>query len=449
MKFEPGLMTRQSIRSYLLPLALLALGACEAPAPPTQDETTSARVSLPTGYWQAAIILPGGDIETGIEIGLVDGTYQASLINGQERARIDEVQFQNGELLLRFPAFNNEIRATLNNSELVGTLTLTKRFGDTEVMPFVARQKTAPVDEPADSASHDMSGRWAVRFHEPEGGDTPAIGEFAQRGSRLFGTFLTPTADHRYLAGHVRGNRFHLSTFDGAHAFIFAGKIDDQGRIGDADFWSGTTWHQKWSGERNESVELPDAFAQTYLKPGYERLEFDFPDQDGNRVSLADDKYKGKVVVVTIAGTWCPNCNDEARFLAPFHMRHRDRGLEIVALMFEHFEEFEIAAEQVRAFRDKFDLQYDTLVAGVSDKDDASAQLPALNAVLAFPTTLFIGRSGRVRHIYTGFSGPGTGEHYVRLQDSFTQLVNELLDEPPNLIESLTEENRPDEQAEE
>ena len=142
-----------------------------------------------------------------------------------------------------------------------------------------------------------------------------------------------------------------------------------------------------------------------------------------------------------------PELNDEARFLAPFYTRHRDRGLEIVALMFEHFEEFEIAAEQVRAFRDKFDLQYDTLVAGLSDKDDAAEKLPALNAVLAFPTTLFIGRSGRVRHIYTGFSGPGTGEHYVRLQNSFTELVNELLDEPPNLIESLTEENRPDERA--
>jgi len=449
MRFESLATTRQSIWRHLLPAALLALGACESPAPPSENGATPASVSLPTGYWQAAIILPGGDIETGIEIGLVDGGYQASLVNGQERVRIDEVHFENGELLLRFPAFNNQIRATLNGTELVGTLTLMKRFGDTQVMPFVARQKTAPVDEPADSPSHDMSGRWAVRFQEADGSDTPGIGEFAQRGSRLFGTFLTPNSDHRYLAGHVRGSHFHLSTFDGAHAFIFAGEITEDGRIEDADFWSGTEWHQKWSGERNETIELPDALARTYLNPGYERLEFTFPDQDGNAVSLLDEKYQGKVVLVTIAGTWCPNCNDEARFLAPFYLRHRDRGLEIVALLFEHFEEFDIAAEQVQAFRDKFDLQYDTLIAGLSDKADASEKLPALNDVLAFPTTLFIDRSGRVRHIYTGFSGPGTGEHYVRLQDTFTEIVGDLLDEPPNLIESLTEEDRPDEQAEE
>lgn len=438
----------RSLQHRLVLAALLALSACEAPPQDPASGGTDA-VSLPGGYWQAAITLPGGDIETGIEIARVDDAYQASLINGQERVRIDEVRFDAGELLLRFPAFNNEIHATLGGDELVGTLTLMKRFGETEVMPFVARQGSPQTAEGTAAPNHDMSGRWAVRFHEADGADTASIGEFAQRGSRLFGTFLNPNADHRYLAGHVRGDRFHLSTFDGAHAFIFSGEIGEDGRIHDADFWSGTSWHQKWSGERDENVELPDAFARTYLKPGYERLEFRFPDQDGNEVSLADEKYQGKVVLVTIAGTWCPNCNDEARFLAPFYGEHHERGLEVVALMFEHFEEFDVAARQVQAFRDKFDLQYDTLIAGISDKTEASHVLPALNAVLAFPTTLFIDRGGRVRHIYTGFSGPGTGEHYARLKRSFAEVVAELLDEPPNLIQSLTEDNEPDQQSEE
>ena len=440
--------TCRSLARRLALAALLAVSACEAP-PPDAGRGAVDAVSLPGGYWQAAITLPGGDIETGIEIARADGAYQASLINGQERVRIDEVGFDGAELLLRFPAFNNEIRATLSGDDLVGTLTLVKRFGETEVMPFVARRGSPQTAEGTAAPNHDMSGRWAVRFRQADGTDTPSIGEFAQRGSRLFGTFLNPNADHRYLAGHVRGDRFHLSTFDGAHAFVFSGEIGEDGRIDDADFWSGTSWHQKWSGERNEDVGLPDAFARTYLKPGYERLEFRFPDQDGNEVSLADEKYRDKVVLVTIAGTWCPNCNDEARFLAPFYNEHRERGLEVIALLFEHFEEFDVAARQVRAFRDKFDLRYDTLIAGISDKTEASRALPALNAVLAFPTTLFIDRGGRVRHIYTGFSGPGTGEHYARLQSSFAEIVAGLLDEPPNLIQSLTGGNGADEREEE
>jgi peroxiredoxin len=437
-------MSFNSLRRVVIVLAggaaMLQLTGCEQPAP------GAATPALQPGYWQASIALPGAEIETGIELSRDDEIYSASLINGQERVRIDEVTFVNGELRLRFPAFNNVIQATLTDNRLDGTLTLMKRFGDTQVMTFSAVPGNPPSAEGNESPNHDMSGRWAVRFHEPDGSDNPAIGEFAQRGSRLFGTFLTPNADHRYLAGHIRGDQFHLSTFDGAHAFVFSGEISADGAIANADFWSGTNWHQKWSADRNELAALPDAFSRTYLKPGYERFEFSFPDQDGKPVSFSDEKYAGKVVLVTIAGTWCPNCNDEARFLAPFYQEHRDQGLEVVALMFEHFDRFEAAAAQVRAFREKFGLEYDTLIAGTSDKEEASAALPQLNAVLAYPTTIFIGRGGRVRHIHTGFSGPGTGEHYLELQDRFEELVDGLLDEPADLIESLTN-NKPEEQV--
>ena len=422
----------------LIAACLVYVGACDRspPVPAAED--------LRIGYWQATITLPGGDIETGIEIGRSGDRYMASLINGQERVRIDDVSFVGGRLKLRFPAFNNEIRASLVDGRLEGELTLVKRFGETQVMPFAATPGSESADsEGGEGTTHDLSGRWAVRFHEPDGSETAAIGEFAQRGTRLFGTFLTPNGDHRFLAGHVRGDHFHLSTFDGAHAFIFSGEIDEDGEIFLADFWSGTAWHQNWSAERNDDVALPDAYSRTYLKPGYERLEFEFPDVAGGTVSLDDEKYQGKVVVVTIAGTWCPNCNDEARFMSPLHKELRDRGLEVIALMFEHFEDHETAATQVRRFREKFDIEYDTLIAGVSDKQKAGEALPALSAVLAFPTTIFIDRGGRVRSIHTGFAGPGTGEHHDRLQEEMRTLINSLLEEPEDLIESLASEDGP------
>ena len=427
-------MFSRSTRALFLIFAIgwLAIGCEDAQV--VDDEPAG----LPTGYWGASITLPGGNIETGIEISRDGDTYTASLVNGQERVRIDEVRFANGELVLRFPAFNNEIRASLTDGTLVGELTLVKRSGDTQSMPFSASPGNMGTGEIGPSASHDLSGRWAVRFHEPDGTDSASIGEFAQRGSRLFGTFLNPNGDHRFLAGHVRGNDFHLSTFDGAHAFIFSGTVNDTGDIVDADFWSGTSWHQTWSANRDMTVELPDAFSRTWLKPGYEKFDFEFPNENGTIVTLNDEKYRDKVVMVTLAGTWCPNCNDEARYLAPFYDEYRDQGLEIVALMFEHFEDEAIAAEQVRAFRAKHGIEYDTLIAGISDKEEASRKLPSLSAVLAFPTTIFIDRDGRVRKIHTGFSGPGTGEHFVELQNQFTELVTTLLAEPADLIESLT-----------
>lgn len=431
-------MSKQTIRASTFACAvLLSAGACNKS--PSIDKTPV----LQPGYWRASITLPGGEIETGIEISRDGKLYQASLVNGQERVRINDVSFSDGELLLRFPAFNNEIRATLTNGKLAGELTIVRRFGETQVMPFSAVPGNERSQESSEAPNHDMSGRWQVRFHEADGSDTPSIGEFAQRGSRLFGTFLNPNGDHRFLAGHVRGNSFKLSTFDGAHAFIFSGEISETGDIRNADFWSATSWHQNWSAVRNDYAQLPDSFQRTFLKPGYDTFEFEFPDPDGVTISLADEKYDGKVVLVMIAGTWCPNCNDEARFMAPLHKEYRDQGLEVVALLFEHFEEHEVAAEQVRRFREKFDIEYDTLIAGISDKIEAARVLPALSAVLAYPTTIFIDRGGRVRQIHTGFSGPGTGEHYEELQQEFRDLITTLLAEPVDLIEALTSDQAP------
>ncbi|MBT8085003.1 MAG: TlpA family protein disulfide reductase, partial [Woeseia sp.] len=278
------------------------------------------------------------------------------------------------------------------------------------------------------------------QFNEPDGSISPSIGEFSQRGSRLFGTFLNPNGDYRYLAGHVRGKKFTLSTFDGAHAFLFTGEISGN-TITNADFWSGTSWHQTWSAVRNPDATLPNAYQRTFLKPGYTRFDFEFPDLNGKPVSISDERFKGKVLIVTLAGTWCPNCHDEARFMAPLYKTYRQQGLEVVALMYEHFEDPKLAGERVKAFREKFGIEYETLLAGISAKTEAAETLPSLNAVLAFPTTIFIDRSGRVRKIHTGFNGPGTGEHYKKLTDEMTTLIKELLAEPVNLIDAVHSES--------
>jgi thiol-disulfide isomerase/thioredoxin len=417
----------RSDRARTAVVALLALAlatSCGQEVPVIEDP------ELETGYWQARISLPGGDIDTAFEIGRAGENYRATLINGQERVRIGEVSFSDGNLKLRFPAFNNEINATLEGDKLVGTLTLVKRYGEEQTMPFVAipggeRRGT----EEREPAAIDLSGRWDAEFHKVDGTSDPSIGEFAQRGARLFGTFLNPTADYRYLAGYVQGNAFQLSTFDGAHAYVFSGRVDD-GVISDAGFWSGTGFHQTWSAERDPDATLPDAYKLTYLNPDYERFDFDFPNLEGQRVSLGDERFRGKVVIVNIAGTWCPNCHDEAAFLAPLYEEYRDLGLEVVALMYEHFEDQEIAIKQISLYREKFDIQFETLIAGISDTTEVAKTLPSLNAVLAFPTTIFIDRSGSVRVIHTGFSGPGTGKHYQQLRNEITGLIDELIEEP-------------------
>ncbi|MEM6818759.1 MAG: TlpA disulfide reductase family protein [Pseudomonadota bacterium] len=414
-------------------LSVLALGACgsETETPSSADQPTTLR----TGPWHANITVPGGDIRFGMELSRVDDQLEVTLINGSERVRVPEVSLDEDRLVLRFPAFNNEIRARVRDEQLSGTLTLVKRYGKTQAMPFVAIPGARPVAEDVVPAKGDLSGRWAVTFTEPDGTQYPAVGEFSQRGNRLLGTFLTQTGDYRYLGGSVSGRNFELSTFDGAHAFLFKASADDNGEL-TGQFWSGTQYEESWTGLRDEEAKLADPTTLTALKAGYDRFTFEFPDLDGNPVSIDDPQFAGKVVLVTLAGSWCPNCHDEAAFMAEIYPRYREQGVEIVALMFEHLEAPDEAMEQVRRFREKFGIEYVTLLAGVSDKTLANEALPSLNKVLAFPTTIFIDRRGEVREIHTGFSGPGTGQHYDETRNLITGLLDTLVSEPAETTQS-------------
>ena len=52
-----------------------------------------------------------------------------------------------------------------------------------------------------------------------------------------------------------------------------------------------------------------------------------------------------------------------------------------------------------------------------------------LSSVLAFPTMIFVDRKGNVRKIHTGFSGPGTGQHYTQFVEQFKAQMDELFEE--------------------
>jgi len=177
---------------------------------------------------------------------------------------------------------------------------------------------------------------------------------------------------------------------------------------------------------------LPDLESLTYLKKGYEKLEFSFPDVNGNKISPSDERYKNKVLILQIFGSWCPNCMDETKFLSRWYKKNRDRGVEILGLAYERKDDFQYASGRVRKMKEKLGVDYDFVIAGTSDKAKASESLPALNQVFAFPTTIFIGKDGKVKHIHTGFTGPGTGVYYEQYIQRFNETVNELLTPNPS-----------------
>lgn len=407
---------------YLLLCVLMS--SCTRTGPDTAE--------LKEGTWRAVLQIPGGELPFTFEVAQANDAPVVTLVNGPDRVRITEVTLSGTELTLRMPGFENRIVATLEGDRLRGTLTMIKAKGAHQQIPFAAnfgdswrfsRDAAATTSSPV-----NLTGRWAVTF-DGNGKPSPGVGEFTQTGELVTGTFLTTTGDHRFLAGEWRDGELRLSKFDGGHVFLYRATLDANGQL-QGQFWSGLAWVEAWSARRDENASIGEAENATQLKAGGQRLDFRFPDVSGANISLSDPYFRGKVVIVTLAGSWCPNCHDEAAFLAELHRQKRAAGLEIISLMFEQFGDFPQAAEAVYRFRDRYNIDYTTLIAGTSDKDDAASRLPQLNGVFAFPTTLFIDRAGVVRKIHTGFSGPATGKHYEKLVADFTSTVDTLLAEP-------------------
>lgn len=379
------------------------------------------------GKWHAELDL-GGDLLP-FEIGFIQNgeKWTMEAYHAEEILTFDEVAVTGDSIKVTMGTFDSEIRAKIIGNNLIEGV-FTKNYATNYFVPFKAEKTEKNRFEVTEKPTADFSGKWKTEFLEADGDVYPAVGIFTQKGDKITGTFLTKLGDYRYLEGNVSGNSFYLSTFDGNHLFLFSGDLKADGSVA-GRFRSGPKSKETFQAIRDENFELPDAFSLNYLKEGYDTFSFTFPDVNGKMVSLEDEKFKDKVVLVQIFGTWCPNCVDETKFLAPWYEKNKSRGVEIIGLAFESKPEFDYASARVKKTIDRLNANYTFLIAGVSDKEKASEALPALNEVLAFPTLIYIDKKGKVRKIHTGFTGPGTGDYYDRWVAEHEALVSELVEE--------------------
>ena len=245
--------------------------------------------------------------------------YKLEMYNADEVVVVDEISLSQDSIYIQMPVFEGYIAGVFTENEITGNFI---KESLERVVPFEAfygkRERFSIEEEPVEN----ISGVWETYF-EPETPDEYAAkGLFVQQGSKIEGTFRTTTGDYRYLEGVVDGDSLKLSTFDGAHVFLFTAKIDKDSL--DGVFYSGNHSKEKFVAKRNEAFELPDANSLTYLKEGYDTFDFSFPDGQGSKVSLKDAHFENKPVVVQIMGSWCPNCLDETRFYVNYLNQNPD-----------------------------------------------------------------------------------------------------------------------------
>ena len=407
--------------NYIFPLLLaILISSCK-----TQHSKISNPVELKNGIWRAELSLTEDKkLPFNFEV-LKDGSM--IFYNADENIIVNKesILTTKDSLILNFPVFSTYIQAKIYRDSLIG-FWVNPEKKDYKI-PFTATYGISDRFLISDNnVKNSVKGIWEVTFSPNTSGSYKAKGIFNQKENKISGTFLTETGDYRYLEGVLDANQLKLSAFDGAHAFLFNAEVSGDS-LKNGMFYSGKHWKEPWIAKRNENFNLSDPEKLTYLNKGYDKLEFSFPDENMDSISLNDSRFKNKVIIVQIMGSWCPNCMDESRFLAEMYQKYRNKGLEIIAIDYEIRNDFEVFRRNISKMKKDLNVDYPIVFGGSSKKSESSKTLPMLNQILSYPTTIIIDRNGNIKKIETGFSGPGTGTIYDDYKRKTTEFLETLL----------------------
>lgn len=405
-------MTRPGLAATLGLLALALAGPLAAQHPPGPL----------AGPWRAALDLAGGTLPFGLVLERRGPGLAGSLCNGRRCEPLSAVRLRGDSLLLEIGDYAATISAARAGDSLAGTYRNVGNRGPRSI-PFHAARGRWPVTR----APASLTGRWDANFYNDWGDASPRVLDFRDGPAGLEGTVIGNTGDYGHFAGFASGDSVRLQRFDGAFVYLLTARL-----VGDTlrgTFHAGLRSQTPFLAVRSTGrphLTLPTQVTRADTAP----FRFAFRDLEGRLVTSEAPRWRGKVLLVDIFGTWCPTCHEAAPDLVRLWTTRHDRGLEIVGLAYEVSGDSTVDAPLVRRFRDKFRIPWPLLLAGTNDVAAAAATLPQLSGFVAFPTTLFIGRDGRVRRVHAGFYGPATGAAHDALAREFEAVVDSLLAEP-------------------
>lgn len=377
-----------------------------------------------SGTWEGVARKDALQVNLRLELQGRSGRIEGAFFNGDERVTSTAGHVEGNTLTLDFAHYATRLVATLEDGRLQGTYgsarngqyalalhRVGKPVAYTPGAPDIAGLWTLPVD----SSKGERAFRFIVR----------------QQGSSVQASILRVDGDTGLLTGGYVDGAFRLDHFDGGRAYVLKivprpdRRLDLslQGAIGPDRTFTAIRAEEAAA----QGIAAPsDTATHTRWKDPAEPFRFSFPDLSGRTVSNTDPRFAGKVLVINITGTWCPNCHDEAPYLAEIYERYRGLGLEVVALSFEEAEQL-ADAPRLRAFVAKYGIDYSYLIAG--EPSQLKDRIPGADNLNAWPTTFFVGRDGRVRGSHTGFAAPASGEFHAQLRREFAETIERLLAE--------------------
>ena len=375
--------------------------------------------------WDATINFNGAEIPFKMELSGNGANVKGWFFNGDDREISNSGNLANGSLVLNFDSYLARLNATVKDGVIDGEYgPILKKNYPIHAVRAITKKPQAAANAPS------IGGQWDLLNVASSKGEKAWRLILRQSGSDISGAILRVDGDTGTLTGSYKDGKFVLSHFSGSRPALLILKPVADGTLDvSLSALHGFNEMKAVRPEEARAKGLPeptDPDKHTTVKDPNQPFAFSFPDLNGHVFSNTDPRFRGKVVLINITGSWCPNCHDEAPFLASIYDKYKSQGLEVVALNFEEADQLKDPT-RLRAFIKEYGIHYTVLLGG--ETESAKEKLTQAVNWDAWPTTFFVGRDGRVRGAHAGFPSPGSGELYRQTKDQFVAEVEKLLAE--------------------
>jgi thiol-disulfide isomerase/thioredoxin len=381
------------------------------------------------GRWDAFVTVGAANVPFRFEIAVDGSEARGFFFEGGKRVPSTSGRYADGTLQINYDFLNATLTARLDGESLVGSYRYNRKNGK-EYAFRATKSSTIAINH---DQGPNVAGDWEMKLvgedHSEKKDPRTALTwqlYLREAGTEVSGSILRIDGDTGNLNGGWNGDVLTLSHFAGERPVLLQAKLLDDGTLDILYNNENRYLGVRKSDATAKGIAAPaDPTGFTTVTDRNEPFHFSFPDVSGKVVSGTDPQFKDKIVILAIGGTWCPICRDEAPFLVELYRRYHSRGLEIVGLNFEAAGDFSEDKPSVESFVKEFSIPYPILYAGAIA--EVKQKLPQLVNFGAYPTTIFLGRDGRVASVHAGFASPATGEAHANLTTEVDHLVEELL----------------------
>lgn len=381
--------------------------------------------TIKNGNWKGSIHYDGIEVPFNFEWSNVSST-QASIVisNGKERIPIHNVAINGDSLFIPLHVFDSELRIKYANGSMVGEWH--KNYHSSQGPKFTATFNQPRFNKPSTHKPDIVKPKWKIELQQPTGVLSNAVGLFNQSGDYISGTLMTEVGDYRYFEGIVDKDSIRMSSFDGVHAFLLTCAYTNDKLTGTLYYEPG--YSEKLIGQADNDASIQDPFSIITVEPGVYKPYYDILTAGGEYDVIDKDSLDGKVVIIQLMGTWCPNSLDQTNYLTHWYRQQNPDKVKLIAVTYEPGNKA-YSLKRIKKYKKDMNIPYPMYVGGSLSKGQAALAFPNMDRINAFPTLVIIDKQGYIRYIDSYFNGPATGSYFQDFDKEFNTKTNELLNE--------------------